>query len=413
MPPLPPTTKGFRLHLGIFGRRNVGKSSLLNALARQAIALVSDVAGTTTDPVERPMEWLPLGPVLFIDTAGIDDTGALGALRIAKTRQVMERVDVAIIVTDGPWGDFETELARAFAARAVPSVCVRNKSDLAANIATGVATVLPPDTAPDMVAVSASTGAGLDALRDAIVRCVPDDFFTPPPIVADLVPPGATIVLVIPIDKEAPKGRLILPQVQTIRDILDGDRWCVVVKVDRLAEAMARLTSPPALVVTDSQAFRAVAEIVPESVPLTSFSVLFARQKGDLATMRTGAERLLKLTATSRVLIAESCTHRPIEEDIGTVQIPRLLRQRFGETLVVEHRSGHDFASAIELQSFDVVIHCGACMANRREVLSRLALCEAAGIPITNYGLAIAALLGILDRATAPLAGRKVKPFPV
>ncbi|MGL4944523.1 MAG: [FeFe] hydrogenase H-cluster maturation GTPase HydF [Thermoguttaceae bacterium] len=390
-----PTPKGLRLHLGIFGRRNVGKSSLLNALARQESSLVSDVAGTTTDPVEKPMEWLPLGPVLFIDTAGIDDVGALGELRVAKTRQVMDRVDVAIIVTDDVWGNFETELEREMKSRAIPVVRVRNKSDI-------VSTSTVSDCVHDSIAVSATTKSGLDALRDAIVRAVPDTFFEPPPLVADLVGAGGVVVLVVPIDKEAPRGRLILPQVQTIRDILDGDAWCVVAKENRVAEVLSALRSAPSLVVTDSQAFREVAAIVPESVPMTSFSVLFARQKGDLATMIVGAKRMLKLGATSRVLIAESCTHRPIEEDIGTVKIPRMLRQRFGDGVVVEHRSGHDFPSRDELATFDVVIHCGGCMANRREILSRVALCDAANVPVTNYGLAIASMLGILDRATKP-----------
>lgn len=408
--------KGFRLHLGIFGRRNVGKSSLLNLMTRQDSAIVSDTAGTTTDPVEKPMELPPIGPVLFIDTAGIDDTGDLGALRIARTRRVFDRTEIALIVTDEQgWGEFEWKLAGELKSRGIPCLAVFNKRDLAAPGGETLQTLEKEGLA--YVTLTALPGnpqdgwnphRGRDALLEALVRLVPEDFLSPPPIVSDLVPPGELVVLVVPIDKEAPKGRLILPQVQTIRDLLDGDRYCMVVKTHQLAAALDRLKTPPALVVTDSQDFAEVGRTVPAAIPLTSFSVLFARQKGDLPTMIAGARMIRKLGPQSRILIAESCTHHPIAEDIGTVKIPNLLRKTLGgdDGPVIGHVHGHDFPGE-SIVDWDLVIHCGACMTNRREMLSRLLHCHRHGVAITNYGLAIAALLGILDRAVEVFEGGK------
>ncbi|MDD2464744.1 MAG: [FeFe] hydrogenase H-cluster maturation GTPase HydF [Desulfobulbus sp.] len=391
--------KGMRLHIGLFGRRNVGKSSLLNAITRQQVALVSSIAGTTTDPVEKPMELLPLGPVLFIDTAGLDDIGALGEMRIARTRAVFERTDLAVLVSaDGQWGPFEQELLEALTRRAIPVVVVMNKADLAR--ADGVLVANLSARNIPLVHTSALSGQGISALKQQLIKQTPADFIANTAIVSDLVGPGETAVLVVPIDKEAPKGRLILPQVQTIRDLLDGDSLCMVVKERELRHALEQLKSPPKLVVTDSQAFLKVAADVPSEVALTSFSILFARNKGDLLTQVEGALAIDSLQPGDRVLMAEACSHHPIGEDIGTVKIPRWLTQYVGGQLDFTHVQGHDFPD--DLPTYKLVIQCGACMLNRREVLSRIIHCREAGVPITNYGLAIALSLGIFARALSP-----------
>ncbi|MFZ5831340.1 MAG: [FeFe] hydrogenase H-cluster maturation GTPase HydF [Planctomycetota bacterium] len=405
------TPKGFRLHIGIFGRRNAGKSSLLNALTRQQVSIVSEVAGTTTDPVEKPMELLPIGPVLFIDTAGIDDVGALGAMRVQKTHQVVDRTDVAILVSAaGEWGEFEERMLAELTDRNTPAIVVFNKGDLLEE-GEGIVQV-EQGRAPAAVAAAlgergvpwvetvAPRGEGVLALREALVRAVPEEFLNPPPIVADLVPPGEMAVLVVPIDKEAPKGRLILPQVQTIRDLLDGDAYCMVVKERELRDALDRLRRPPALVVTDSQAFLKVAGDTPTGVKLTSFSILFARQKGDLSQFVEGAVAIDRLKARDRVLIAESCTHHPIADDIGRVKIPRWLQQYVGGSLDIQVMQGRDFPE--DLDRYQLVVHCGGCMWNRREMLTRMMRCRRAGVPICNYGMTIAYTLGIFDRALEP-----------
>ena len=393
------TPKGLRLHIGLFGRRNVGKSSLLNALTRQAVSIVSDVAGTTTDPVEKPMELLPIGPVLFIDTAGIDDVGALGEMRVMKTRQVFDRTDVGVIVTvAGQWSEFEEGILTELVERKIPAIVVFNKIDLAR-----------PDTAQTArlkemnitcVETTAALGEGVLELREALIRTAPEEFINTPAIVGDLVPAGELAILVIPIDLEAPKGRLILPQVQSIRDILDNDAYCMVVKERELRDAIDRLKRPPVLVVTDSQAFLKVAADTPDNVPMTSFSILFARFKGDLVEFVRGAMAIDNLQPGDRVLMCEACSHHPIGEDIGRVKLPRWLRQYVGGKLEFTHVQGHDFPD--DLSPYKLVIHCGACMWNRREVLSRILRCQQAGLPITNYGLAIAFSLGIFQRALGP-----------
>jgi [FeFe] hydrogenase H-cluster maturation GTPase HydF len=403
------TPKSLRLHIAFFGRRNVGKSSLLNALTRQQVSIVSPIAGTTTDPVEKPMELLPLGPVLFIDTAGIDDTGELGALRVEKTRQVLERTDVAVLVAEaGTWGNFEEEILAGLAARKTPTVVVFNKIDGG----TGV----PPvsfknenittsethrrDACATKVCTSALTGAGIAELREALLAVAPADFIDHPAILGDLVGPGEMAVLVVPIDKEAPKGRLILPQVQSIRDLLDSDAYCLVVKERELRSALDRLKTPPKLVVTDSQAFLKVAADTPRNVPMTSFSILMSRFKGNLLAQVQGALAIENLRGGDCVLIAEACSHHPIGEDIGRVKIPRWLTQYTGAKIHFEHMQGRDFPA--DLADYKLVIHCGACMWNRREMLSRILKCQQAGVPITNYGLTIAYSLGIFERALQP-----------
>ncbi len=393
------TPRGMRLHIGLFGRRNVGKSSLLNALTRQDVSIVSDVAGTTTDPVEKPMEMLPLGPVLFIDTAGIDDVGALGEQRVTKTRNVFERADIAVLVAVADaWGEFEEKLLAEFASRELPAIVVFNKSDVASPSDELLRQLSEKKIAS--VRTVATRGEGVLDLRNALVKAAPEEFINAPAIVGDLVPPGEMAVLVVPIDKEAPKGRLILPQVQTIRDLLDSDAYCMVVKERELSDALDRLKRPPALVVTDSQAFLKVAADTPRGIPMTSFSILFARYKGDLTEMVRGATAIDNLKSGSRVLIAESCSHHPIGEDIGRVKIPRWLTQYVGGKLDINHVQGHDFP--VDTREYNLVVHCGACVTNRREVLSRILRCRRAGTPITNYGLTIAYSLGIFELALQP-----------
>ncbi|MFA4943884.1 MAG: [FeFe] hydrogenase H-cluster maturation GTPase HydF [Lentisphaeria bacterium] len=393
------TPRGMRLHIGIFGRRNVGKSSLLNALTGQQVAIVSAVAGTTTDPVEKAMELAPVGPVVFIDTAGIDDVGALGAQRIQATRKVLERTELALVIAAaGEWTPFEERLLAELDAAEIPAFVVFNKGDLAQPEPALLARLAP--CAAGIATVSARTGAGVEALRWALKAVVPADLGAPPAIVADLLPPGGLAVLVVPIDKEAPKGRLILPQVQVLRDLLDADCLALVVKERELRAALERLARPPNLVVTDSQAFLKVAADTPPAVPMTSFSILFARLKGDLVAQARGAAAIDRLRPGDRILVAEACTHHAIGDDIGRVKIPRWLEQYVGGALQVEVKSGRDFPE--DLSPYKLVIHCGACTWNRRQMLHRLRRCDRAGVPLTNYGVAIAHVLGICPRALAP-----------
>ena len=391
--------KSFRLHIGIFGRRNVGKSSILNAITSQNVSIVSEFAGTTTDPVEKPMELLPLGPVLFIDTAGIDDHGVLGEKRIQKTWSVFDRTDLGLIVSEaGVWGDFEDEILKELNERSIPVIVVVNKSDL--NFS---GTCIPKKLLTQnlsIVETSACRGTGIYELRQAILNQAPEEYINRPSIVADLVGPGEMAVLVVPIDKEAPKGRLILPQSQCIRDLLDANSFCTVVREYELNEIFHRFNKPPKLVVTDSQAFLKVVADTPPEIPLTSFSILFARYQGDLMEMVKGATAIDSLKSGDKVLIAEACSHHPINEDIGTVKIPAWLSKYVGGPLDFVFHRGHDFPE--NLSEFKLIIHCGACMWNRREMLSRLMKAKKAGVPLTNYGLTIAFSLGIFERALQP-----------
>lgn len=391
--------KSFRLHIGIFGKRNTGKSSILNLLTNQEVSIVSEVAGTTTDPVEKPMELLPLGPVLFIDTAGIDDLGDLGEKRIAKTMAVFDRTDLGVIVTSfNDWDNFEQQIINEFTNRTIPYIIAFNKSDLYEE---NIEIISKLNSAKiQFTKTSALKRTGLIELRQLLLDSAPADYIERPSILADLVGPGEAAVLVVPIDKEAPKGRLILPQVQSIRDLLDNDSFSVVVKERELREAISRFNKPPKLVVTDSQAFLKVAADTPPEIPLTSFSILFARFQGDLNEMVRGAMAIDKLKTGDKVLIAEACTHHPIGEDIGTVKIPRWLTQYVGGKLNIDNLRGHDFPENIS--DYKIIIHCGACMWNRREMLNRIMKAKIAGVPITNYGLTIAYSLGIFERALQP-----------
>ncbi|MBQ6926589.1 MAG: [Kiritimatiellae bacterium] len=388
------TPQGERTRIVLLGRCNVGKSSLINALADQPVAIVSPVKGTTTDPVRKAMEILPIGPVLLCDTPGLDDAGNLGALRMARTQDELRQADLALVVTDAATGigPLEADVINKLRDAKTPHLVVFNRIDEYG----------APDRKADerTVFVSALTGQGIDDLKEAIIKALPDDARRP--IASDLVRPGDVVVLVTPIDSAAPKGRLILPQQQVIRDLLDAGVMPLVTRETELARALAALAAPPALVITDSQAFAAVAAILPPDAPLTSFSILFARYKGDLAALAAGAEAVANLRDGDRVLIAEGCTHHRQEDDIGTVKIPRLLGKKTGRRLVFEHAAGMRYPA--DLASYALVVHCGGCMLNRREMLHRIASARAAGVPIVNYGVLLACLNGILPRALAPLS---------
>lgn len=388
--------KSMRLHIGIFGKTNVGKSSLLNRITNQDVSIVSDIAGTTTDVVEKSMELLPIGPVTFLDTAGINDSTALSTERIEKTMKIINRVDVAVVVCDyNGIDDYEKSLIEKFRELEIPFLIFVNKIDEKAP-SNSVIEYLKSCTQNIILSSAKTDDMIVFKFKEELVKLLPEDFVNSPKIVGDLVPQGSTVVLVIPIDKEAPKGRIILPQVQTLRDLLDNNCVSVVVKESELKSAIENLKTPPSLVVTDSQAFKNVSEIVQENVPLTSFSILFARLKGDLKAFSQGAKAIDTLQDGDRVLILESCTHHAIDDDIGRVKIPKLLRKKTGKELIIDNISGHDFP---DISQYKLIIHCGACMTNRREVLSRILIASQKNVPITNYGICISYCLGILSRA--------------
>ena len=432
------TPRAGRLHIGIYGRRNAGKSSLINALTGQDIALVSDAPGTTTDPIYKSMELHPVGPVVFIDTAGFDDEGTLGRLRVERTAGVVDKTDVGIIVIDNEVLEkaapaaavlAEEKLwAEKLAEKNVPLIFVLNKCDETQapgednSPATAEAAdaglqdhdrdeVATADAAAAAIAelagkwpvikVSALHKTGIEELRKAIEQSVPEDFLREK-ILGDMVEEGGLVLLVMPQDIQAPKGRLILPQVQTLRELLDRKCTAVATTADGFERALSALNRAPDLIITDSQCFGQVYEKKPAESALTSFSVLFAAYKGDIEKFVSGASLLDDMTENSRILIAEACTHVPLSEDIGREKIPNLLRKRFGKGIEVVNVCGNDFPSAEELKGFDLVIHCGACMFNRKHVMSRIAAAEAAGVPITNYGVVLAKLTGILDKIELP-----------
>lgn len=388
------TPRSNRLHIALLGKRNSGKSSLINALTQQETALVSPVAGTTTDPVYKAMEIHGIGPCVFIDTAGFDDEGDLGTQRIEMTRKALQRADrVLMVCTDEHIGQ-ELEWAQTLDKQHTPVVWILNKADqLAHPEATAYHIEQQCGQAP--LVVSALRREGISTIRQALIDQQPDDS-AEPSIVGHLVSPGDRVLLVMPQDLQAPKGRLILPQVQTLRELLDRRCLALCCTTDQLDALLASLTRPPQLIITDSQVFRTVYEKKPAESRLTSFSVLFAHYKGDIKTFVEGAAAIDRLTETSRVLIAEACTHAPLAEDIGREKIPALLRKRIGQGLQVDIVAGTDFPE--DLRPYDLVIHCGACMFNRQHVLHRIASAQAQGVPITNYGVTIAHLMGILDK---------------
>ena len=393
-----------RPHIAVFGRRNVGKSSLINALTNQELALVSEFPGTTADPVYKRMELQPLGPVVMIDTAGIDDTGSLGELRVKKTREVIRRSDLALLIIDCRLGigDFEKQLFTELTDNQVPVIPVVNKKDMAVETEhEKLNRDINEKFDKEAVFVSALEDEGIESLRDKIAGSVPDSF-EKAFIVGDLIAREDVVVLVTPIDMAAPKGRLILPQVQTIRDIIDHNGIAVICKETELKETLNGLERKPRLVITDSQVFKEVNNEVPEVIDMTSFSIIFARYKGDMDVYLRGVDKLRSLTVADKILVAEACTHRRQEEDIGTVKIPRWLRERVGAELDFDFVSGREYPE--NLKEYDLVIHCGGCMLNRKEIISRLREADRAGVPIVNYGMTIAQVHGILDRA--------LKPFP-
>ena len=386
------TPSGERVHIAFFGRRNAGKSSLVNAFTGQDLAIVSDVKGTTTDPVSKAMELLPLGPVQIIDTPGLDDEGELGTLRVQRTKLVLRKTDLAILVADAtaPLGETEQALLDLCRARNIPWILVRSKADLLEAI---------PEAGADTIYVSAKTGYHIHELKELAARLALGTE-NRRPLVSDLLQPGDTAVLVVPIDKAAPKGRLILPQQQVIRDALEAGAAVLVCRETELKTTLQALNTPPKLVVTDSQVFGKVAQIVPESVPLTSFSILMARYKGDLALTVAGAAAVRNLKDGDRVLIAEGCTHHRQCEDIGTVKIPRWLAESTGKTLQYDFCSGVEFPE--DLTPYALVVHCGGCTLNPKEMAARQRLAVDQAVPITNYGVLIAAVHGILPRTLQP-----------
>lgn len=396
MSSLQDTPRSERLHIGLFGKRNSGKSALLNALTNQEVAVVSSVAGTTTDPVYKSMELHGIGPCVFIDTAGFDDEGKLGNLRIEQTLRAVERTDIALIVCTDSNIEQEIQWSNRLKDKKIPIIWILNKSDILEN-AEAEMLAIKQKTGQVPLLVSARLKQGIEPIRQSIQDKMPDES-QQTSILGKLVKSGDIIMLVMPQDIQAPKGRLILPQVQTIRELLD--RKCIVMSctTDKLDETLRALANPPQLIITDSQVFKTVYEKKPEATKLTSFSVLFARYKGDIDYFIQGANTIEQLTESSKVLIAEACTHAPLKEDIGRVKIPRLLRTRIGSGLQIDIVSGTDFPQ--DLSGYDLIIHCGACMFNRKYVLNRVNSAKEQHIPMTNYGVTIAYLAGILDKIT-------------
>jgi len=392
------TPRGSRLHIAIFGRRNAGKSSLINSLTNQDIAIVSEVPGTTTDPVYKSMEILPVGPVVIIDTAGLDDVGELGEMRIKKTIGVLNKADLMVLVLDPgqDTGEYEFGIIKKAKEQSVPVVGVLNKIDLQPVVAPAE---LEEELGIKVVPVSAVTRQGIEELKKELIKSAPKEW-TAPTIIGDLINPGDIVVLVVPIDLAAPKGRLILPQVQTIRDVLDNDSCALVVKERELKKALSDLNRQPRIIVTDSQVFSKVDADTPKEIALTSFSILFARYKGNLEVLVEGAKAVKNLKPGDRVLVSEACTHHRVEDDIGTVKIPRWLRQRVGGELYFDWSSGIGLPE--NLEQYKLVVHCGACMINRKEMMHRIMQVQAAGVPMVNYGVLIAYVHGILRRVLSP-----------
>lgn len=402
------TPRANRLHISIFGRRNAGKSSIINCITNQNTSLVSDLKGTTTDPVYKAMELLPIGPVVFIDTAGIDDVGEIGSLRIEKTKEVVGKTDVAILVfsacelIDGQYDtSMEVQWYDMLKSKSIPVIGILNKVDCIRDVHQLDKTMntLKDRFNMDFLSISTVTKLNIDKLKSFIINKAPEDFESHT-IVGDLVKPGYKVLLVAPQDIQAPKGRLILPQVQVIRDLLDNKAIPITVTLDNLDNGLKLLSNKPDLVITDSQVFNVVNEKIDKSIPLTSFSILMARYKGELEEFVKGAKAINKLKAGDKVLIAEACTHHQLKGDIAREKLPTWLKKKAGE-IIIDNYSGKDFPS--NLNEYKLVIHCGACMFNKAEVLSRISVCKDKNVPISNFGIVIAELNGILDRVIEPL----------
>lgn len=389
------TPKANRLHIGVFGRRNAGKSSLVNALTSQNLSVVSDIAGTTTDPVFKAMELLPIGPVMIIDTAGLDDEGALGELRIEKTLDVMDKTDIALLLFTGNSNDFSMESAwlNELNKRKVPVIGVINKIDLYELNEDD----LKKEFNIPFASISAESKINISGLKEAIIENAPLDFERES-IVGDILNPKDMVIVVAPQDIQAPKGRLILPQVQVIRDILDHDAMALTVKTTELKDILISLSKKPDLVITDSQVFKEVNSMLDPSIALTSFSILMARYKGDINMFTAGANAIEDLRPGDKILIAEGCTHHALKGDIAREKLPSWIEQKVGAKLQIEVKSGNDFPQ--DLTEYKLVVHCGSCMFTRKQLLSRLSRCKEQNVPITNFGVCIAKLNGILDKVT-------------
>ena len=380
-----------RLHIALFGRRNSGKSSLINALTGQDTALVSDIPGTTTDPVSKAMELHGIGPCVIIDTPGFDDEGTLGEMRIERTLKAIERTDIALLLCEETNLQIEAVWMQQLKAKNIPVILILNKADIRKDISS----LIEQELGEKPLSVSAKEKQGMEDIRLAILEKLPQDF-EQPSITGDLVNENDLVLLVMPQDIQAPKGRLILPQVQTMRELLDKKCLIMSCTTDKLPQTLQALARPPKLIITDSQVFKTVYEQKPEASMLTSFSVLMAGYKGDIRQFIEGASAIDRLTESSRVLIAEACAHAPLTEDIGRVKIPRLLRKKIGEGLHIDMVSGSDFPK--DLSGYDLIIHCGACMFNRKHVMNRLESASSQQVPMTNYGITLAHLMGILDK---------------
>ena len=388
----PQTPSSERVHIALLGRTNAGKSAMLNCLAKQDVAIVSDTRGTTTDPVQKPMELTGMGAVVIIDTPGLDDDTTLGKERMARTSKMLDRTDIAVVLFTDEGIDTEMRIIEECRTREIPVVVALNQVDRINDRASLIAHIKEAIKC-EVIATSTTTGEGIEALREAIINTRPAEERL---ITEGFCNEGDRVLLVMPQDKSAPKGRLIQPQVQTIRELLDRSCIPICCTPDRMAEALAALATPPELIITDSQAFNEVYQLKPEASTLTSFSILFARYKGDIALFTEGVKVLKNITESSRILIAEACSHTPQNEDIGRVKLPRLLRKKYGEGLQIDIVGGADYPD--DLTPYDLVIHCGACMFNRKHVLSRVERARQQGVAITNYGVILAALTGILDR---------------
>lgn len=400
------TPRGSRVHIALFGRRNAGKSSIINAITGQEIAIVSEIKGTTTDPVYKSIEILPIGPCVVIDTAGIDDMGYLGELRVKKTMEVLDKTDIALIVIDSEKGIDKDDIAilEKVKVRKIPAILIMNKVDVLEVSKEKLQSLRKKLNVP-VVAVSAHKGQGIEELKKEIIKLIPEDEVKFK-IVGDLLKPGDLVVLVTPIDKAAPKGRIILPQQQILRDILDSNAIGIVTKENELKQALEGLGKKPKMVITDSQVFSKVAEETPEDILLTSFSILFARYKGELNELIRGARSIEKLKDGNRVLISEGCTHHRQEDDIGRVKIPRWIRKASGKQIEFEYSSGITFTD--DVKRYSLIVHCGGCMLNRAAMVSRINSAKSFNVPIVNYGVLIAYIQGILERTLEPFPMAKM-----